>query len=127
MRRRLFSFPLRLGLWLAVLALAVRMLVPVGFMPAAGGPVALVACPDAGPIVHAMPGMMHHADHAPHADHRCPFGAVAGAVALLGAPILAGIVLPIALPRQIVLWTRPQPGPGLAAPPPPKTGPPFLR
>ncbi len=83
--------------WLLLLALALRLVVPAGFMPAASAHgITLVACPAWG----AAPAMTaHHADHqrtdhgAPH-RHAEPPCAFAG----LGLPALAAGDLPTLSP-----------------------------
>ena len=131
------------GLTLALLvcALAMRMIVPSGFMlmPAAHG-ATLVICPGQGampaPMAHNMAQNMAMPDHAMAKDHGgahkdkhqdsgdCSF-APAGAVAAMAfAPpsIIPAIADRIASPT---FHSFAQPGRGLAAPPPPKTGPPI--
>ena len=107
---------------LLILALALRLLAPEGWMPAADG--GLMLCPGASAPM-AMGGHYGSRDHpAQAADHPCAFGQVATA-----AP-----------PPAPVAWFPPPPGPitaiiqrvavtigrGLAAPPPPATGPPAF-
>lgn len=132
----------RRGLLFALfaVALAVRALVPGGWMVAAGadGSARLVLCSGIGPIgtpaqaaadramAAAMPGMAHHDDAPPtHADHPCAFAG-------LGLPSdVASFDLPVP-PRRIVALADLQRGRsvaigrGLAAPPPPATGPPAF-
>jgi hypothetical protein len=124
---------------LAVLALALlaRLAVPAGWMPVTDAHGArLTICTGAGPLdapEHVMPGMtdmtgMHHApgdNKQDHGDHVCPFTGVAMALA---APTLPTLDLPPIIenegtqsPRFAVAVGR-----GLAAPPPPATGPPSL-
>lgn len=83
------------------------------------------------PMTMAMPGMaghdMHHqgGEHDRNADHPCAFAAANAAVDLTAAvhPIAPTMVAVFA-PAQFHTFARP--GLGLAAPPPPKTGPPIL-
>jgi len=132
--------------WLVALALAVRLLVPAGYMPMAGQ-AGLEIC--AGqtmdmPAMAAMPGpesmhamsmhvmpmkSMDHGKHMPgDHDHDCGFGAAIGGAADLPTLILPAALAPVALPAAFVRLILVRPGLGLAAPPPPKTGPPtFLR
>ncbi|WP_162875424.1 hypothetical protein [Sphingomonas crusticola] len=132
--------------WLVALALAVRLIVPAGFMPMAGH-AALEICagqtpdlPSAGPMA-AMPGMaaMDHAapahamDHGDHgkpmsgaSDHDCGFAAAVGGAGALPTLILPAMLAPVALPAAFLRTLLVRPGHGLAAPPPPKTGPPIL-
>ncbi|WP_375382531.1 hypothetical protein [uncultured Sphingomonas sp.] len=137
--RRLTPAHRALLLLLVALAMAVRAAVPAGWMPMTGadGATRLVLCPGSGPVAGggAMPGMAmvatsldgHHDPAAPAADHDCPFGVTALAVDLavpLVAPLGVGIVATtVAAPSPALLPGR---GRGLAAPPPPSTGPPAL-
>jgi hypothetical protein len=133
--------------WLVALALAVRLLVPAGYMPMAGQ-AGLEICagqtPDL-PVAAIMPGMgsmpgmaaMHHGpapmqgmDHGKAMpgdhDHDCGFAAAIGGAADLPVLILPALLAPVAVPVAIVPQMLARPGLGLAAPPPPKTGPPTL-
>ena len=129
--------------WLVLLAFAVRLIVPAGYMPMAGH-AGLEIC--AGQVMDmppaaSMPGMhamaMGHApmksmDHGKPMsgdhDRDCGFAAAVG-----GAADLPSLILPAALPFAPLAFfalreMTSRPGLGLAAPPPPKTGPPaFLR
>ena len=121
---------------LAVLAcaMALRMLVPEGWMPVSDGHGFRIAmCTGTGPMdmTMAMPGMaMHHgkAGHdqqQPMQDHPCTFVHLGLAFA---EPVLPTLDLP-PLARAEALAARPLAiaiGRGLAAPPPPATGPPTL-
>jgi hypothetical protein len=130
--------PLHRYLWLLLLvaALSVRGLTPDGWMTmkAADGGIALMPCDGMAPtapmkMTMAMPG--HHGDdhqqqdHSNRADHPCAF---AGIAALDGAPPPMALAAPIPpegdLPALIAFDIVP--GRGLAAPPPPATGPPAL-
>lgn len=85
---------LRRHRWLAsllVVALALRALIPVGFMPGGNGQLALQICPEGFPAA-LLPHSGHHHDSgdstsAPGHDHKswmqghCPFGAAAAAPA----------------------------------------------
>ena len=116
---------------LLLAALAVRALVPAGWMPAASaaGATVLVFCPGVTPAVGptaAMPGMHHGktGDPAhPAAEHPCAFAG-------LGLAWVAAAVPSIVLPRVVAALSRRGDegvagiGRGLAAPPPPATGPP---
>lgn len=107
------------------LALLARALVPAGWMPVAdAGGVRLGLCDSA---VMAMPGMKHgpapmHHQGAP--DHPCAFAGAAAAldspVLAPPAPFLAAWIAPRSAPAAIAI------GRGLAAPPPPPTGPPAF-
>jgi len=126
--------------WLIAFALAVRLLVPAGYMPMAGK-AGLEICAEQTPDMAAMasmPGMaameaehgmagkgMGHGKSMPgDHDHDCGFGAAVGGIAQLPTLILPTLLAPIALPQAFVVQTTMRPGLGLAAPPPPKTGPP---
>jgi hypothetical protein len=121
--------------WLVALALLVRLLVPAGYMPMAGK-AALEIC--AGqvmdmPALSAMPDMAgmpmkatgHGKPMSGEGEHVCAFAAVGGAVDLptIILPPPPTFVVP-AVPLVLQLLVRP--GAGLAAPPPPKTGPPAI-
>jgi hypothetical protein len=142
--RRHLSLRRSLAAWLVALALAVRLVVPAGFMPMAGK-VGLEICAGqtadmpAMPAMSAMPGMAmghHHAalmpgmDHGKPmsgaSDHDCGFAAAIGGAADLPVLILPAMLAPVALPVAFVPQLRVRPGLGLAAPPPPKTGPPSI-
>lgn len=128
----------RMGLVLVALAMLVRVVVPAGYMAAAtesGGP-AIVICTGEGAlevVVDAdgaaskaplgQDGQPHKSD--PKTDHPCAF---AGAATPLGAPVLALAAAPLLAyaPAVPVLPAHQRPGLGLAAPPPPTTGPPAL-
>lgn len=147
--RRLSLAYRRCFLALAVMALAVRALVPAGWMtmPSADGTVRLTICTGTGPIaatpamaheVRAMsdmgsgmgsgmgPAPPHHGDDAPtHPDHPCAFtgGVLAAALPVLiqpPAPPPVATAIRLAATRDLAV------GRGLAAPPPPPTGPPAF-
>lgn len=113
---------------LLALALALRVLVPAGWMPAEGQGMAITLCSGEGAIsvwVDAE-GKIHKHDPAKGsmADHPCAFAG-------MGAPMLGGDVpapsLALPAPRNEIAGLTPAPaaiGQGLAAPPPPPTGPP---
>jgi len=115
----------RLAVALALLALAVRLAVPQGFMVSsqASGP-SIVVCTGHGPLQLDRLGDHKAPAEKSKADPTCAF---AGAI----AP-----TLPIGstIPRQAVAFDRivpgaaseQTPGRGLAAPPPPAIGPPQL-
>jgi hypothetical protein len=120
---------------LAVLtcALALRLLVPQGWMPVSDSHgFRITLCSGSGPVDMdmAMPGMaMHHgkADHGqqPMPDHACAF---AGLGLALAEPVLPTLLAPSAITTEAM---APKPlaiaiGRGLAAPPPPSTGPPAF-
>jgi len=78
---------------LLVLVLALRALIPVGFMPSGNGQLALQICPEGFPTVLLHTSGHHHhnsQDSSPATGHdhkswmqgHCPFGAAAGAPAV---------------------------------------------
>ena len=129
--------------WLIGLALIVRALVPAGWMTAAaaGGGIALIPCTGVVPAASTADSMTisgaHHHAAAPHGGHHggdgqqghdgkpqqpCVFAGLALASTSSAPPALLApvqIVSPAARPRQTRFAGR-----GLAAPPPPSTGPP---
>ena len=129
MSRTLTAAPLRaLTLALLLCVLAVRVIVPQGYMwaSAPGGAPAMVECSGMGP----MPGMaMSHGQSHDHdgktADHPCAFAA-AGAAVDLAAEVHPVALRVIAAAAPATLRISVSPGLGLAAPPPPKTGPPPI-
>lgn len=126
-------------------ALAVRVLIPTGFMvgQTASGAPALVLCPGQNDMAMSMAGMPHAAVHmmpdgsmmAGHdagqhhgdsdTDRPCAFAAVGLAV---DVPIPAPLLAPAPPPAFSALQSPvpSDPGRGLAAPPPPSTGPPAF-
>ena len=130
--------------WLVAFALAVRLLVPAGYMPMAGQAgleicagqtadmpaIASMTGPESMPgmAMHAMPmkGMQHGKAMPGDHDHDCGFGAAIGGAAALPILILPAMLAPVARPVAFVRQMLARPGLGLAAPPPPKTGPPTL-
>lgn len=137
--RRHLSLHRGLAAWLVAFALAVRLLVPAGYMPMAGK-AGLEICAGQNADLAAMPGMgamphhgampMHGMDHGKAMpgdhDHDCGFASVVGAAADLPTLILPAMLAPVALPVAFVAQVNVRPGLGLAAPPPPKTGPPSI-
>lgn len=127
------------AVWLVALAIAVRLIVPAGYMPMSGK-FGLEICAGQTPDVAAMaamPGMgsmhsmlmkgMDHGKNIPgDHDHDCGFGAAVGGAAALPSLLLPAALAPIALPAIFIHAVPVRPGLGLAAPPPPKTGPPNL-
>ncbi|PXA85572.1 hypothetical protein DMC47_37085 [Nostoc sp. 3335mG] len=120
---------------LAVLAcaMALRLLVPEGWMPVSDAHgFRITMCSGSGPMEMAMvmPGMTTkhgHADHdqQPMQDHPCTFAHLGLALAEPALPALAlppvGNAEALALRSFAVAIGR-----GLAAPPPPSTGPPLF-
>jgi hypothetical protein len=114
---------------LAWMALAMRVLVPAGFMPAATplGP-QIVICTGAGPISVADPAGAAESpgDETPKkVDHPC---APAGFAAEAMPETFAFASRSVEVSSAAAPPARPDlvPGRGLAAPPPPATGPPSL-
>lgn len=121
---------------LLLCVLAVRVVVPQGFMwgSAADGSRGLVLCSGTGaqaltPTAAAALAAQHRSDQRDQdgktADHTCAFAAASLAVDL------PGDVYPVATPparaaAATTLHIFARPGLGLAAPPPPKTGPPAF-
>lgn len=112
---------------LAALAMAVRIMLPSGYMPGAtaSGAPTIIICSGSGPLAMSLP-MSPDRDHHDHdkAEHPCAFAATAAPAELPAAtaPLLALQAEAVVATRAITL----RPGHGLAAPPPPKTGPPPL-
>lgn len=127
----------QLAVWFATFALAARLLVPFGFMPASGQPFAIVHCADVGMVAKANEGAHAHHGSAHGQDHdeqKAPGGKHDGPCAFAGVGNAAEIA-PVAdvAPRPLFAsdnqgWpasTTVGIGRGLAAPPPPSTGPPI--
>jgi hypothetical protein len=119
-------------LLLLVAALLARSVAPEGWMPvvnAAGG-IEITVCNGTGPddaMVLSPDGKLHHKapGKSPSGDHGCAFSGLGIADApptlvALAAPIFAPETAPALDPIGAI------PGRGLAAPPPPATGPPSL-
>ncbi|MEN3975207.1 DUF2946 family protein [Emcibacter sp. SYSU 3D8] len=129
----------RVFVTLTVLALAVRFALPGGIMlqqPAEDGDLpALVICSSAGLItikaesygIPAKPASGGHQDNGESgkSGEPCVFAAVAANVAP-PAPALLELAAPVAAPAPSWAAVQQRPGEGLAAPPPPATGPPSL-
>ncbi len=96
--RRLFLDHRTLAAWLIVCALAMKILVPAGFMPVvSGGTVTIQICGGTAPsmptmmakatmMAEAMPGMTHHQDKGDHQSREMPC-----AFSGLSAPSLAAV------------------------------------
>ena len=126
----------RVFMTLAVLALAVKVAVPAGFMAAprlAQSPFALVLCTGQGAMVLGADGTLHKAGEPAKTpegksghDTPCAFaghgqGALTAALAV-AAPVSFVAYRVAQVPEAADL----APGRGLAAPPPPNRGPPIL-
>ena len=114
---------------LVALALALRVLVPAGWMPATGQGFALTLCTGTGPATAWVDGRgeVHRGSpSAPReADHPCAFAGIA-TPALLPALLPLALALPVpAAPAWVPVARVATIGHGLAAPPPPPTGPPL--
>ena len=129
---------------IAVLALAMKLLTPPGYMPGTSLAQPIVLCPaqDGMAMSHeamaptATSGMsmaMHHGDghgpsKAPHdnSEHSCAFAGLAG------APLAAGFDNPVPAPiiaaatHAVATGHTATPGRGMAAPPPPSHAPPLF-
>lgn len=129
--RGVISTMTRVAMALAMLAVAMRVLVPAGYMPGRAGEAPIVLCTGQGAQIilsgenaKAAPGAPADDHSGKAADHHpCAF---ASAAHIFAAQDLAPVVL--------AAWSVPapdaraqstvSPGRGLAAPPPPATGPP---
>jgi len=105
-------------------ALAMRVLVPAGFMPVASGGLAVEFCSGSGPVTMVMefPGVPGKAEH--KADSPCAFGALA-APGLAGAdPIQLAIALAL-IALVALFWAAPVPVHRATHLRPPPQGPPL--
>ncbi len=120
--RRLLANSPGLALWLVAAALAVRLLVPAGYMLSATRPLAPVACPGVTPVAHH-----GHAGAPAHQapDQPCAFAALATPLAVAAAVVLAAVILliaatptppprTVAAPRAPPRWRPPLRAPPLA-------------
>ncbi len=116
---------------LLALLLAGRLVAPAGWMPvAAERGIAFVLCSSEGPapVWLDAAGKLHKGkqDGAGHkAAESCPFGALSAPLDFAGGPVLAAPLAPVAhniAGRAAAVAI----GRGLAAPPPPATGPPLF-
>jgi hypothetical protein len=125
--------PARRFAWLMLLVgvLLARGVTPEGWMPVAGaaGGIEIALCNGHGPddaLVLTPDGKLHHKAPAngQSGDHPCAFAGVGTA----DAPPVPAIVAPASHSHapQVLADTATIPGRGLAAPPPPATGPPAL-
>lgn len=113
---------------LLAMALLVRLIVPTGWMPVAGNGYAITLCTGAGMISAWVDdkGVVHKDGKGPaqKSDHPCTFAGFSADLASANAfPVLDGLAIFASL---IVRGTNRavSVGRGLAAPPPPQTGPP---
>lgn len=113
---------------LALFALAalLRLAVPAGWMPAAGSGFSITICTGTGPVQVRAATRDGHGTPAGHDrdDSGCPFAALGAALAAPLVPLGAFpiVVAPVA---GVVAAAVVAVGRGLAAPPPPATGPPL--
>jgi hypothetical protein len=118
----------RFAILLASFALVMRIAVPTGFMVGEGtaGPT-IVICSGSGAMTMPLPGVpAKHDGNKEKTDHPCAFAA-AHIVAPAPVPASDALVLRAAPATPLARIGNIRPGLGLAAPPPPKTGPPALR
>ncbi len=127
--RRLLSVRAPLLLSLIALALLARAALPAGWMPTfADGTVQISVCSGEGRTVMWLDkaGKTHKSDPSgnDHKDSPCAFASVAPAI---DAPVMPPVNYAAATPvlQGLRLQTAAI-GQGLAAPPPPQTGPPLL-
>lgn len=117
----------RIALALVVAALFMRLLVPAGWMPAADRGTMITLCTGTGAQQAWIDsrGNIHKGQPGEgQADHPCVFG---GFAAVLDLPSMSGaLVAPLAFADALPIFaaTIVAIGHGLAAPPPPSTGPP---
>ena len=131
MFRRLITRQPNLMLALLALTLALRVIVPSGFMPTtdADGMVRISLCSGMGPQTAWLDKQGHVHKEAPtknqHDPQPCEFGVLA-----LGADVPNAPAMEPLIPVSEITPFRPSYavaiGHGLAAPPPPSTGPPIL-
>ena len=111
---------------LAFVSLALRILVPQGFMPSPTNPLSIVICTGHGPM---MMGMAEHGKPTKPSkdktDHVCPFAAGAGST--LALDLHSAKLAPHTIELEILVGAVLDqiPGRGLAAPPPPSHAPPV--
>jgi hypothetical protein len=120
----------RLLLALFACAMLLRIAVPEGWMPVAeANGWQLTICSGMWPVdaMPDMPGMAHHKAPAGHdqGDHPCTFAGLGMAAALPDLPSMPVLPVAIAVP-PLLAFGMVAIGRGLAAPPPPATGPPML-
>ncbi len=131
MFRRLIARQPIVMLALLVLTLAVRVIVPSGFMPTtdANGMVRISMCSGMGPQTAWLDKSGHIHKDAPRKDQHdpqpCGFGALSLGVAVPKAATIVALA-PHVAPEMVLSSATVTIGRGLAAPPPPSTGPPTL-
>lgn len=118
----------RIALGFVVLALFMRLLVPAGWMPAADRGLMITLCTGTGAQQAWIDeqGNIHKGEPGEgQADHPCVFGGFAAVLKLPSGPDALAGPLPVATALPVLAATAVAIGRGLAAPPPPATGPPF--
>jgi hypothetical protein len=111
----------------ALLALALKVLAPPGYMLAAGalGGVKVVLCTADGAVEMTLGGEEPHENKA-KAEHPCVFAVSAAPFTPTPGVWIRAPAAPFALARAPTKARDLAPGRGLAAPPPPATAPPIL-
>lgn len=115
------------ALGLLALALLLRLLVPAGWMPATGSGYQITLCTGMGAVSAwvGKDGQIHKGKPADSkTEQPCAFS---GFSAALNLPMLDGLAIAPSIAASVVLITKLTAvtiGRGLAAPPPPQTGPP---
>ncbi len=115
--------------WMMALTIAVRALMPIGWMPSATAGQMISICTGDGisTAVIGADGKIHKPDPAT-ADHKsspCTFAGLA-LTSNIPEPAAQPSLPYVAKANPPALPDAARPGAGLAAPPPPKTGPPAL-
>ena len=127
MARQLLKTKAALVLALVLLALLARAMIPAGWMPSMQGDrIAISICSGEGRQMMWLDkaGKVHKSDGSKeHQDHPCAFASVTPA---LNAPVSAEPVLVATRASYAQTLFAVSIGQGLAAPPPPSTGPPVL-
>lgn len=116
---------------MVALAVALRLTVLPGYMIASpsGGSTAVVMCTADGAVSRTVVPVGHpstpddHRDEHPGKTSVCPFAAAG--VALSAPDLRVDVIAPPPAPSLPLAILVGLPGQGLAAPPPPATGPPF--
>jgi hypothetical protein len=110
----------RLGMWLVLLALALRIVVAPGFMPVvSGNGLTISMCTGQGAVTVHVPG----APDAPM-QTECAYAALASMATHELPAVLAAPKLPVQVAAKIIAYQR-APHIGIPAPPPPAIGPPL--
>jgi hypothetical protein len=137
-RARLHHRPLARDVFvtLAALALALRVLIPAGFMVApmgtSSGLSPIVLCSGQGPITKLITAdgrVVDRPTHDPHDDGKSHHGAPCAFAGITAGPLPSAVQTPVAYAAGHQDAHQPlppglRPGLGLCAPPPPATGPP---